>query len=120
MIESTPSNIKTKVNPGDWKGNSSDLPYKGKYQVGRFTLGHEFMIQYMNIIHGVPIDINSSQINEATENAVMCMQHYDIIDNSVLLKMREMVKQPENGYSVFHENNVITGIYRDTKHEESY
>ena len=117
MNESTSSNIKIKVNPGDWKGNSSDLPYKGKYQVGRFTLGYEFMIQYMNIIHGVPIDIKSGQANEATENAVMCMQCYDIIDNSVLMKMREMVKLPENGYSVFRESNVITGIYRETKHE---
>jgi hypothetical protein len=117
MIESTRSNIKTKVNPGDWKDNSSDLQYKGKYQVGRFTLSDDFMIQYMNIIHGVPMDIDSVQANEPNENIVMYMQHYDVIDKSTLLEMREMVKQPKHGFSVYQEKNVITGIYRDTNHD---
>lgn len=117
MIQSIPSNTQIIVTPGEWKENESDLPYKGKYQVGRFTLGYNFMIQYMNIIHGIPINTDNTQDNTNNENAVMHMQHHGIIDNKTLLKMRDMVKKPRNGFFVVRENNVIIGVCRDMNHE---
>ena len=117
MIQSTLSNIPIRVNPGDWKDYEQGSYYMGKYKVGCFTLSYEFMVQYMNLIHRIPTDINKSQNNVTNESSVMYMQHYGIIDDSILLKMREMVKQPKNGFSVFREKNIITGIYRDTNHE---
>lgn len=117
MSISTSSNTQIRVSPGDWKHNKSVLPYMGKYQVGCFTLGCEFMIQYMNLVHCIPTDINNAPNNMTNENAVMYMQQCDIIDNRILSQMREMVKKPKNGFSVFRENNVITQICRDTNHE---
>jgi len=117
MIQSTLSYIPIRVRPGDWKDYEQGSSYMGKYKVGRFTLSYEFMVQYMNLIHRIPADINDAQNNVTNENSVMYMEHYGIIDNSILLKMREMVKQPKNGFSVFREKNIIIGIYRDTNHE---
>jgi hypothetical protein len=92
MTISTSSNTQIRVNPGDWKHNKFDLPYMGKYQVGCFTLGYEFMIQYMHLVHRIPTNIDNASCNMTNENAVMYMQQCDIIDNRILSQMREMVK----------------------------
>lgn len=117
MIQSASSNTQIRVNSGDWKNTGSELAYMGKYQVGCFTLSYGFMIQYMHIVHHVPIDINRTSNNMNDENIVMSMQQYDIIDNHILSQMREMIKKPKHGFSIFRENNLITGIYRDNNHE---
>ncbi|MFD3226655.1 hypothetical protein [Rahnella aceris] len=111
------SNRQTRVKTGDWKNNDSGLPYIGKYRVGCFTLSYDFMVQYMNLIHSTPTVINSDQCNTSNENTVTYMQHYGIIDNRILLNMREMVKRPQDGFIVVQEKNLVTGIYRDNAHE---
>lgn len=117
MIQSPRNYTQARVNAGDWKNTEENLLYVGKYRVGKFILGNDFMLQYMKLIHLTPIDIDNEQDNTTGEYTVMYMQHHGIIDKNTLLEMREMVKQPKNGFSVYHENNVITGIYRDTNHE---
>lgn len=117
MSISTSSNTQIRVNPGDWKHTEPSLLYMGKYQVGRFKLGNDYMVQYMKLIHHTSIDIGHEQDNPTNEYTVMYMQHNGIIDNSTLMQMREMVKNPKAGFSVFQKNNVITAIYRDINNE---
>lgn len=117
MIQSILSNIQIRVNSGDWKNTEPGLLYMGKYQIGRFKLGNDFMVQYMKLIHHTSIDIDYEQDNATNEYPVMYMQHHGIIDNSILMQMREMVKNPKVGFSVFQKNNVITEIHRDMNNE---
>ncbi|WP_034458603.1 hypothetical protein [Buttiauxella noackiae] len=117
MIQSTLNNTQIRVNPGDWKNTEPGLLYMGKYQVGRFKMGNNFMIQYMKLIHHTSIVIGHEQDNTTNEYVVMYMQHHGIIDNSILMQMREMVKNPKVGFSVFQRNNVVTAIYRDMNNE---
>lgn len=105
----------TIVNTGDWKDCTVNLPYNGKYQVGHFTLSHEFMIQYMNLLHNISITNDVIQAHCTTAaDTIMYMEHYGIIDNSILLKMRQMVKKPKFGFVVYRDKNVITGIVKDS------
>lgn len=108
----------TKVKAGDWIHDSLRLPYYGKYQVGRFTLSNEFMIQYMKVIHNISIASNETQSDYMTApDTIIYMEHYGIIDSSTLTQMREIVKRPKKGFSVLRENNLITGIYKDNDYE---
>lgn len=117
MIKMLLRNDPIKVNTGDWECNDSNVCYRGKYTVGTFSLGYTFMLQYMHLIHNLPIEIDDIQdefSNFTTlENTIMYMEHYGIIDNAILMNMRNMVKNPQNGFIVWRIENTITGICKD-------
>lgn len=116
MTQDTFHNAQARVKEGDWKTGGSKLPFTGKYNVGRFTLSYKFMIQYMKLIHNFPTGIDDLKDN-SNEDSIMYMEHYGIIENSILLNMREMVKKPPNGYIILRERDVITGIYKENSYE---
>ncbi|MCT4701172.1 hypothetical protein MUA02_04575 [Enterobacteriaceae bacterium H20N1] len=120
MIQVIPSDGQTLVNTGDWRSCDSDLPYRGKYNVGRYTMGYDFMFQYMHIVHNLPISLDNYRDDtsalSSTENAIAYLEHYGIIDNTVLVNMRNMIKHPKDGFIILQRENVITGIYKDNYH----
>ncbi|MFS7382900.1 hypothetical protein AB6870_12555 [Rahnella inusitata] len=119
MTQDTFYDTKARVKEGDWKTGGSKLPFTGKYNVGRFTLSYKFMVQYMTLIHRFPVCIDDLKVN-SSEDSIMYMEHYGIIDNSILLNMREMVKKPRNGFIILRERDVITGVYKENSYEKTY
>jgi len=112
MIQRPTIDDQRRVNIGDWKKNASSLCYRGKYTVGDFILGHGFMLQYMYLIHNIPVTICTHNTT-AVEDTIMNMEYYGIIDDRTLMNMRNMVKNPKNGFVVLRTGNIITGIYKD-------
>lgn len=115
-------NIKqARVNQGDWNSNGATSLYKGKYHVGRYKMSNEFILQYMQVIHKFSDNNYTSRHDDLDilipDNAVVYMEHYDIIDKRILLNMRDMIKSPQNGFVVVRQDDVITGIYKDDNHE---
>lgn len=115
-LEKTNDEIR-RVYAGDWKGDGLNLFYRGKYAVGNFKMGESFMLDYMRLFHNQHVSIgnipNSTQNFATSEDAIMNMEYYGIIDNRILIDMREMVKVPKYGYVVTRCNNVIISIYKE-------
>lgn len=114
-------NIKQiRVNQGDWNSNGATSLYMGKYQVGRYKMSNEFILQYMQLIHKFADNNHASRHDDLDilipDVAVIYMEHYGIIDKRILLNMRDMIKSPKNGFVVVRQDDVITGIYKDDNH----
>lgn len=114
-------NIKqARVNQGDWNSNGATSLYTGKYHVGRYKMSNEFILQYMQAIHKFSDNNHIPQHDDldilGPDDAVIYMEHYDIIDKRILLEMRDMIKSPKNGFIVLRQDDIITGIYKDNNH----
>lgn len=94
---------------------SSDNIYRGKYKVGRFHLTDTFIVEYMQVIHRIEIPdswVSSCfpNIPDIDSRKVMYMESCDILSNSAMHEIRNVVKSPPNNLKIYRNGEYITKI----------
>ncbi|WP_410682773.1 hypothetical protein [Citrobacter braakii] len=109
------NNALTLVLKNDWITSSSGQTYKGKYMVGHFHLTDKFIVEYMNLIHGV--EIPNSWISSCFTNTsdtytrkVMYMEGCNMLSKDIMNEIRNIVKSPTENVKIYRNGNHVFKI----------
>ena len=109
------NNALTLVLKNDWITSSSGQTYNGKYMVGHFHLTDKFIVEYMNLIHGVEIPdswISSCFTNTSDTNTrkIMYMEGCNMLSKNIMNEIRNTVKSPTENVKIYRNGNHVIKI----------
>ncbi len=109
------NNALTLVLKNDWITSSSGQTYNGKYMVGHFHLTDKFIVEYMELIHGVEIPdscVSSKFINisDTDTRKIMYMESCDMLSKNIMNKIRSAVKSPPGNVKIYRSGEHVTKI----------
>ncbi|EPZ2456022.1 hypothetical protein ACXLRS_001177 [Citrobacter youngae] len=109
------NNALTLVLKNDWITSSSGQTYNGKYMVGNFHLTDKFIVEYINLIHGV--EIPDSWISSCFTNTpdthtrkVMYMEGCDMLSKDIMNEIRSAVKSPPDNVKIYRNGKHVIKI----------
>lgn len=113
----------TLVLKNDWITSSSGQTYNGKYLVGHFHLTDKFIVEYMNLIHGVEIpdswlSSGFTNISDTDTRKVMYMEGCDMLSKDTMNEIRNAVKHPSGDVKIYRHGNKIVKIKFTEFHNE--